>query len=67
MYDNDTKGTPMGHTEHSPKASRSTTGFFAMLGAFLGAKGTGVPKTAKYEVSPMVSVSHQSQRFAGWC
>jgi hypothetical protein len=57
MYDNDTKGTPMSHTEHSPKTSRGTTGFFAMLGAFLGAKGgTGVPKTTKYEVFPVVPV-----------
>jgi hypothetical protein len=41
MYDNDTKGTPMSHTGHAPKTSPGTMGFFAMLGAFLGAKGTG--------------------------
>ncbi len=47
MYDNDTKGTPMSHTEHSLKASRGTTGLFAMLRGLLGVPGTGAPSVSQ--------------------
>jgi hypothetical protein len=43
MYSHQQKGTTVKPTEHSPKASPATTGFFAALRVFPRLRGTGAP------------------------
>jgi hypothetical protein len=51
------KGTPVRPTEQNTKTPFATTGFFASLRAFLGARGSGAPKTIFRLIPPVLATA----------